>query len=390
MCRHHHIKLWDIKETGGNITFSIAVKDFKNLGKIAKKANIVPHIIEKRGSPFVIFQGKKHWTFFVAALFFLILLYVYSGFIWNIEVSGQREYTKEELLEAIRNIRVYPGMQKSKLDCDNIETYLRKKYERLSWVSAEEVGSRLIIKVKEGTKTLQSAKEETPAHLVADCDGVVSELVAAKGTPVIQKGQAVKKGDILIQGVVEIKDDAGTVIEKEPVRAKGTVKIETMADYEKKFPLTYQKKIYTGKEQTKYILQIGKKRITIKNPLKQFDKSAKYDIINEVCYNNSRHLFGVDTTLYRQTCRIYMEKTCTYQEKQIKAMAASDFSNLLKQYKDQECTILNKQALLWKRKKDWLMKASIHMLIPQKTTKEVKQEEWSVEHGTEYENSNGA
>ena len=371
------------------ITFSLSVKDYKRLGKISRKSRVVPHILERRGRPFIVFRGKKNWTFLVAMFLFLIMLQIYSGFIWKIEITGQREYTKEELLEAIKKVKIYPGMRKSDLNCDSIETYLRKKYDRLSWVSAEEVGSRLVIKVKEGTKTLLSGKEEEPMHIVADCDGVVTEIVVAKGTSVVKSGQKVKKGDILIRGIVEIKDDSHTVIERTPIQANGTIKIETTIKDEKKYPLSYQKKKYTGETQIRYIFQGGNKRLSIKNPLKQFDKSAKYDIINEVCYTNNNHLFGLDVTLYRQTCRAYHEEKCFYDEEQMKKKASTDMVSLLKEYEKKGCTILDKQALLWRRKKDWLLRTSVHMIVPQKTTREVKQEEWSVENGTDYGNSDG-
>ena len=389
LCRHHKIKLWNIKISGSRLTFSISIKDYKRLVKIARKTKTVPHILERRGRPFVVFRGKKNWTFIAAALIFLIMLQIYSGFIWSIEIIGQREYTKEEILEAIRQVNIYPGMRKSDLNCDDIETFLRKKYERLSWVSAEEVGSRLIIKVKEGTKTLGYGLKEQPMHLIADCDGVIADLIVAKGTPVVKAGQKVKKGDILIQGIVEIKDDSQIVVERLPVQAKGTVKIETTINREKKYPLFYQKKNYTGETQVRYLFQTGKKRLGIKNPLKQFDKSAKYDIINEVCYTNSNHLFGLDVVLYRQTCRVYQEEKCFYDEKQMKRKASYDVNSLLKEYEKKGCTILDKQALLWKQKKDWLLRTSVHMIVPQKTTREVRQEEWSVENGTDHGNSDG-
>ena len=108
-----------------------------------------------------------------------------------------------------------------------------------------------------------------------------------------------------------------------------------------------------------------------------------------MCYTNSNHLFGLDVVLYRQTCRVYQEEKCFYDEKQMKRKASYDVNSLLKEYEKNGCTILDKQALLWKQKKDWLLRTSVHMIVPQKTTREVRQEEWSVENGTDHGNSDG-
>ncbi len=325
----------------------------------------------------------------VAVILFSLLLYFYSGFIWSIEVSGQNEYSKESLLETIRDVSVYPGMRKSSLDCDAIETFLRKKYDRLSWVSAEEVGSRLIIKVKEGTQSLRTATSEKPRHIIASIDGTVTSIITSEGVPKVKKHDTVKKGDCLIQGIIEIQGDNDEVVKKKPVCAKGNIRIEGTIKWTKIYPVFYTKREYTSKNIRLTILQLGGKQIALKNPLKQFDKSSKYGIISKVCYKNENHFLGIDFTVYQRDYRAFVEKKCRYHVDQMKKLAARDYSSYLKQQERTGCVILSKEAKLYPSDKNWLLQASTHMIVPQEQTKQVRQEEWSVEDGTDDGDSSG-
>ncbi len=188
-------------------------------------------------------------------------------------------------LEALNEMDVHIGMKRSRLECDQIETYLRKKYDNLSWVSAEEVGSRLMIKVKEGTKTITSEKKEEPHHIIANVDGEVDSIVTALGTPKVRKGDKVKRGDVLISGFVKMTDDSNEVVGRTAVPASGSVIVAAEVPFEKKITKSYQKKVTAGSTKTIYDIDLFGLAFSLKNPLKHLDKSYKYDIITTVCVN---------------------------------------------------------------------------------------------------------
>lgn len=73
----------------------------------------------------------------------------------------------------------------------------------------------------------------------------------------------------------------------------------------------------------------------------------------------------------------------------MKKLAARDYSSYLKQQERTGCVILSKEAKLYPSDKNWLLQASTHMIVPQEQTKQVRQEEWSVEDGTDDGDSSG-
>ena len=90
----------------------------------------------------------------------------------------------------------------------------------------------------------------------------------------MKKGDKVKPGDVLISGVVEIKDDAGEIAEETLVRAQGDVYDNFKIKYEDCFPLIYYKKNYTGKTEKSYRFLIN--GYTIKMPERK-TAYAEYD-----------------------------------------------------------------------------------------------------------------
>ena len=82
-------------------------------------------------------------------------------------------------------------------------------------------GAKLVIRVKENEDLLQeepSADSEEKAEdskkgtdLVADRDCTIVSIVTRNGIPAVKAGSKVKKGDILVSGRVEMKNDAGEV-----------------------------------------------------------------------------------------------------------------------------------------------------------------------------------
>lgn len=148
MCRHHGILLWGVKREQA-VEFCVCVKDFKKMKPIVYKTKLHPQIKKKKGFPFYIGRMKKNWTFFSGFLLFFFLLHFLSTFVWQIQFQGQVTYTKETLLKTVNSLQVYRGMKRRSLHCDTIEKSIRQKHPDISWVSAEEKGSLLVISIKE-------------------------------------------------------------------------------------------------------------------------------------------------------------------------------------------------------------------------------------------------
>lgn len=53
-----------------------------------------------------------------------------------------------------------------------------------------------------------SLEDAEGIDLIATCDGVITQIITRKGIPLVHVGDQVKKGDILVSGRLETKNDS--------------------------------------------------------------------------------------------------------------------------------------------------------------------------------------
>lgn len=386
MCRHHGIDLWQV-EKGEVFSFSLYVKDYKKISSIVKKTGIRPHIEKKIGMPFFLHWLVKNWTFSSGFLFFLLLLTIMSSYVWEISFQGQSTYTKETLLKTVNEMGVHRGMKRSRLFCDEIEKNIRERYSDISWVSAEEKGSRLVISIKEAEKLVPRQSEEMPCHLVAKEDGVVRKIAVNRGVSVVKKGQKVKKGQILIEGIVPITDDSNEVIEKTPVAAKGTVELYVEKEIKEQVSVKKKVKQYTGKKIKLYEWQVGAKSISLKNPFKRFNNSYKYDIISTKKLDYQLQPFSFAVSMVQYECREYGWKTVSLSKKQLESEGRECYERVRRGIVSAGYKVLSHSAHMKKiNASTWELSGRIGYLCEETKKKYISEKEWQVERKEEEAN----
>ena len=385
MCRHHGIDLWQV-ERGEHFEFSLYAEDYKKIKPIVKKTGIRPHIEKKTGCPFLWWWLLRNWTFSSGFLFFLVLLAIMSSYVWEITFQGQRTYTKETLLKTVNEMGVHRGMKRSQLFCDDIEKNMRERYSDISWVSAEEKGSRLVISVKEAEKLVPRQSDEMPCHLVAKESGEVREISVNRGIAAVKRGQKVKKGQILISGIVPITDDSDQVVENTPVAAKGNIEIYVEKPISEKIEVRKKVKQYTGKQFHIYEWQLGEKSIYLKNPFKRFNNSYNYDIIGtkKLDYHIQPFSFSLAMDEYRY--REYKWITVQLNKKQLAEEGKKRYEKLRREIENENNKILSHSAEMKKSNSStWELTGHIGYLCSETKKRYVKENEWQVERKAEDE-----
>ena len=383
MCRHHRINLWKIQREE-EVCFSLAAKDFKKIQPLVRKTGICPHIKQKKGFPFFLWQMKTNWTFYSGCLLFLVLLSVLSSFVWEIQFRGQCTYTKETLLKTVNSMQIHRGMKRSHLVCDDIEKNIREIYPDISWVSAEEKGSLLVISIREAEKKIEREKGGRPCHLVADYDGVVKKISVNRGIALVKPGQRVKKGQVLISGILPITGDDDTVVEKIPVVAKGKVELFVEQDITKEISVETQEKKYTGRILKKYEYQLGNQSICIKNPIKRFNKSCKYDIITTVFAEKKFYPFHFSVGKRTYQYREYRWSTKKRSKTEIRQVGEKIYQRYLRKLKEAEFNVVTHTAKIRNSAPGiWKLEGHIGFLCPKCTKKYISESEWQVEKETD-------
>ncbi len=384
MCRHHRIVLWHI-ERSDKIVFSMSIKNFKHISPLAMKAGILPHILQKIGLPFIIMSIRRKASFYTGFILFLMLLHILSFFVWDISFEGQHTYTKETLTKALEDMDVHTGMRRKNLRCDDIEKNIRRIYPDISWVSAEEIGSRLVISIKEANDDKIDAREEEGAyHLVAAYDGTVKSICVNRGIAAVEVGQKVKKGQILISGIIPITNDDETVVENMTVYAKGDVCLYVKKSITEDIPVSIKEKKYTGKSITKQEIILGGRTISLKNPMKQFHKSCKYDIITTIF--SKRKIQPFPYTIQRKEVQYleYQWHTKKRTKKEIKTEGNAIYQKYMRDLKAKDCQLIDHSAKICYVDDDtWRLSVTVGFESYECIPRKIKKSEWQVKDGDE-------
>ena len=235
LCAAKQILLWNIKKEGKHYIFYISRGGYKELQEISEKTGSTFRCIQRKGIPYLFCRYKKRKCFALALLFCTAIFIVMSCFIWQVQVTGSYGHSEEELLDYLEKKGVHSGTKISGFSCARLEEQIRKDFEDIAWVSCERKGTLLRVRVKETLDKRaqkEGEKQESPCNLIASKKGRIASILVRSGSAKVKKGDKVKPGDVLISGVVEIKDDAGEIAEETLVRAQGDVYAISKIKYE--------------------------------------------------------------------------------------------------------------------------------------------------------------
>lgn len=345
LCKFHAVTLWNMWVEDKTYYFCISIKDFKGINDIAFKSRTYPRIYVRCGLPFYIKRILVEKTLLPCFILFIFTLYLMTSFVWDISITGNLRHTREEIEEYLGECGVKRGVLSNKLNLNKTEESIRTKFKDIGWVSASLKGCNIHVKLLESDVVQNDSNDASYfSHITASCDGRVDSIITRKGIPLVKKGDTVKKGDILIKGISEIKDDSGNIIARRPLFADGDVSIIANVDYKASFNLEYEKKIYTGKKQTDYILAWKNTRMELKNPLNKLESYKNYDIITENVCNGliskiDRYEYDVIKCRYsenealKKTENILNQYICDKNEENIKLIN----SDVKAKISDKEC-----------------------------------------------------
>lgn len=253
---------------------NIGVRNYKEVVKIAKKCQCKIRITNKKGIPFLLNKYRKRKIFVVTLGIIILGIITIFNFIWNIEIKGVDEIKQREIMEFIQNEGIDIGKYKNNIDLQSLINKIRIQRDDIAWVGMEIKGTNLIVDVVEADKKPEIINEDEYCNVVADKDGIIVKVKAQNGTPAVEEGTTVKKGDILIQGWLE-----GKHTENRYVHAEGEVMAKVWYSEKEK---VYYKQNYenqTGNHEKKYTLNVNNFKINFFKTLSNFEN---YDTIRTI------------------------------------------------------------------------------------------------------------
>ena len=190
------VKKVDVVTIRGTIEY----KDYDDLKRIVKRLNGKVKIVGERGILFFFFRLKNKMFLCIGAGVFLLILLYLSTFIWSIEINTRNNLSPYEIRQDLFDLGIMPGIKKKEIDVKELEKKIEDINSDILWIRARIEGSTLKISIEEKVNPPQIVEEEM-GNLVSKMEGEVSRVYVFSGRSVVHKGDLVKPGDVLIEGI---------------------------------------------------------------------------------------------------------------------------------------------------------------------------------------------
>lgn len=326
----NRISLWETKLVKKGIETSISIKNFRRLPQIIRKSSIRVHIIKKKGLPFKIDKNRKRTGIIIGFALMLFILKFMSGYIWMIDVVGNDAVQKEEIINACAKIGIKEGVRKDKINSKIKREELLLELDSLAWASLNVEGSLLTVNVSEIKKGDNS--NSCICNLKAKADGIIKKIDVTSGNCVVKVGDTVKKGDILVSGILEKLNRTDFVHSAGSITAVTERSITVEGDYETVI------KTENGKIKNKSVLKF----FGLKIPLFIGKEKGSY---NSTLKESSITIFDreLPIILYSKQFRFTDEYKITLDFEQLSKKLMEKVDKILKEEKVTDYEITNRE-----------------------------------------------
>lgn len=320
LCSNHDILVWDLRNCGDAYEMYMSIKGFRQLRPIVRKTRTKVRIMKRCGLPFLLHRYRKRKMFFTGVVLCSAMIYLFSLFIWDIQFQGNSARTNQVLLECLEREKIRHGTLKKTIDCEKTEAMLRKEFDDIIWTSVEIKGTRLIVHVQESLKIQADGNQESdvPTDLCASRSGTVEKMITRSGTPLVNIGDEVSQGAVLVSGRLDIIGDNGEVVNYQYCNSDADIYIRTTYPYEDAISRTYSYRAYTGEKKKSYYVKFFSGKCSLN--LAKKEKQSYEEVSQETQLHLWNHFYlpfywGTVTRSY------YEEVTKTYTKEEADKVA---------------------------------------------------------------------
>lgn len=227
------------------------------------------HIVKYYGKKNIVNMYENNKYVLLSLIISFMLLFLLCNTIFDIKINSDNKDIINIINNSLSDNGI--GVYKRKVSFDKLNSIKNKILEdnkdTLEWIEIREKGCIYYIDVTPRVKLNNNVDNSLPSDIVAEKDGVIKHIVVHRGSKVIDNGDYVKKGDILISGNI-IKNE--NVIDK--VHSEGVIYAETWKTVNISIPFKRIDYVYK-KTINHYYLDIFGHKFTI---------SGKYDSDNTI------------------------------------------------------------------------------------------------------------
>jgi similar to stage IV sporulation protein len=207
--------------------------------------------LEEQGAPVFLRRFRHRYGLLAGLALSLACVLLLSQFILVVEVSGNTTVSEETILARLQDCGLSVGVYGPGVDARAVANRALLELEELSFLSINLHGVRAEVVVREAEPAPEVEPTGVAVDLLAEKGGTVLEVYPLSGVSLVEAGDVVEPGQVLLSGTVRIsreQDETSPDVEYGVV-AKGTVWARVEESFTATMPLKRAEKAYTGQSQ---------------------------------------------------------------------------------------------------------------------------------------------
>lgn len=182
------------------IQFNIDRDNYRKLKKIHRSNKFNIKVKKQTGIPFI---AKRIYTYrgmVICAIISLIILMSTSQFVTDVYITAPEGIDKTALKKELYIQGVKPGIYKKSIDRKTVRDNIMGKFNQIAYVSINVKGTNIFVNITKKDESQNSQENSNYCNIIATKDGIIEKVVPRSGEAVVEEGDIVKKGDVLVNG----------------------------------------------------------------------------------------------------------------------------------------------------------------------------------------------
>ena len=252
------IPMEDLQPQGAlTLRFWMPRRCYPQARKLAQKRGDCLKILGKRGIYWMLPRLLRRPVLLLGAAVLTGLTLFLPSRILFVQVEGNAAVPARQILEAAAESGLAFGTSRRQVRSEKVKNALLAKIPQLQWAGVNTSGCVATVSVRERTGLPPAQDLGGVSSLCAVRDGYIRSITATAGTALVQPGQTVQAGQVLISGYT----DCGLCLRGE--QAKGEVFAQTQQELTAVLPAKWTLRGQSLAQRRSYSLLIGKNRINL-------------------------------------------------------------------------------------------------------------------------------
>ena len=204
LCAVHDIPFWDVTwRDGSHFALRTTRWGFVRLRAVSDQVAAKLTVRREKGAPVVLRRFRRRYVLLAAAALFCAAVWMGNTFIWGFTVTGNDTVPDEVILRALERQGVTIGTRALAINQEDLRNHILLELKDISWLAVNVSGCTAHVQVVERHRPPALHSDSDAANVIAARDGLVTKVEALDGRAMVQKGDTVTRGQLLISGVVD-------------------------------------------------------------------------------------------------------------------------------------------------------------------------------------------